>query len=339
MPKFKFQGITEILNNTFHRLISSLTLATQKGISAIKQADISFWKMIFGGLLIILFLYYGIGGISISSIDTSSSYLPKSKDKSLAVVDMSSHLINREVYHKIWTPNLPFMFPSYFLDNMPNFQLGLMSAISKTISVFPRLIITYENDTLSQNLSEAANLLQYPGNVWLFSSDNRLAPSSSTQYKKGRKKLNRFNQEIAQGQIIFQATPDNLLLILTAIKADITKQILRTDSHIREYQKSLIDTKADDIFYYDLGKLYGYSQILKALGRDFKDVLVKEDIYQQWTGLLKNLELASDLNPSIVRNGKLNSSFSPNHLATINYFASRSINILDEIINHLKQTE
>ena len=305
-------------------------------LTILKNADISFWKMVFGVLAILLILYYGIGGLIINNIDTSSSYHPKNKGNSLSVIDMSSHLINREVYHKIWTPNLPFMFPSYFLDNMPNFQLGMMSAISKTISVFPKLIITYDNDASMQNLSEAAELLQYPGNVWLFSSDNRLAPSSGTQYKKGRKKLNQFNQEIAQGQIIFQATPDNLLLILTAIKSDISKQIIKTDTHIREYQKSFIDNKSDDIFYYDLGKLYGYSQILKALGNDFKDILVKEDVYQQWTALLKNLEMASDLNPGIVRNGKLNSSFSPNHLATINYFASRSINILGEIINRLK---
>ncbi len=336
MLKSNPQQITLPLKNFLRQLLAKTVAIIPKAIAAIKQADISFWKMIFGILAILLLLYYGIGGLIINNIDTSSSYQPKNKDNSLSVIDMSSHLINREVYHKIWTPNLPFMFPSYFLDNMPNFQLGLMSAISKTISVFPKLIITYDDDASMQNLSEAAELLQYPGNIWLFSSDNRLAPSSSTQYKKGRKKLNQFNQEIAQGRIIFQATPDNLLLILAAIKSDISKQIIKTDTHIREYQKSLIDNKSDDIFYYDLGKLYGYFQILKALGDDFKDILVKEDVYQQWTALLKNLEMASDLNPSIVRNGKLNSSFAPNHLAAINYFASRSINILGDIINRLK---
>ena len=46
--------------------------------------------------------------------------------------------------------------------------------------------------------------------------------------------------------------------------------------------------------------------ILKALGIDYKNILVYADIYADWTRMLKALENAAQLNPLIVRNGEIN---------------------------------
>lgn len=334
----------EKLNQLFSSFLQKVQPLLQKiHLSAqnIKKPS-SFWKLgIIGGLAIIC-LYYPLGGLMIDDIDTSSTYRPQSQNGKLASADMAAYLINREVHHKIWTPNLPFLFPSYFLDNMPNFQLGLMSAVSKTVSAISHAQMTVVSQTPVDVLKESAELLQYPGNVWLFSPQNNLipAPSSATQYKKGRKKLNSFNEAVAEGRVIFERSPQNLALILKAIRKDIRSLILKTETHVFENNTSFVDFKADDTFYFAQGKLYAYSQILKGLGIDFKTALVKYDIYPQWTTALKLLKDASDLNPTIVRNGKLNSSFAPNHLITINYFASRTLNRLDNMINKLdKNTE
>ena len=334
----------EKLNQLFSSFLQKVQPLLQKiHLSApnIKKPS-SFWKLgIIGGLAIIC-LYYPLGGLMIDDIDTSSTYRPQSQNGKLASADMAAYLINREVHHKIWTPNLPFLFPSYFLDNMPNFQLGLMSAVSKTVSAISHAQMTAVSQTPVDVIKESADLLQYPGNVWLFSPQNNLipAPSSATQYKKGRKKLNSFNDAVAEGKVIFERSPQNLALILKAIRKDIRSLILKTETHVFENNTSLVDFKADDTFYFAQGKLYAYSQILKGLGIDFKTALVKYDIYPQWTTALKLLKDASDLNPTIVRNGKLNSSFAPNHLITINYFASRTLNRLDNMINKLdKNTE
>lgn len=312
---------------------------SQHILNKAKTEPASWWQIALGIILSLIFLYYPIGGMIVHDIDTSSTYQPKTENNKLASVDMMSHLINREVHYKIWTPNLPFLFPSYFLDNMPNFQLGLMSAVSKTTSAFSQLPLTATTEQSRTALNEAAEFLKYPGNVWLFSPQNKLlpVPSANTQYKKGRKKLNNFNNDIATNKILFSPTPQNLSVLLGYIKKDLSKMTVKTENHIRENHDSFIDSKADDVFYFDLGKLYAYSQILKALGYDFKDVLIKYDIYQQWTAALRLLQEATDLNPTIVRNGRLNSSFAPNHLATINYFAARTINKLNTIINKLNQ--
>ena len=309
----------------------------RKVIEQVRKKINSWWKIGALFVFVVVFLYYPVGGWMINNIDTSSEYRPQTENGNLAAIDMISYLVNREVYYKIWTPNLPFLFPSYFLDNMPNFQLGLMSAVGQSVTIFDRMPINVASNDIRKDLSEAAELLQYPGNIWLFSPQNKLlpAPSSNTQYKKGRKKLNNFNNEMATGKVILERSAENLEVFLKSVRKDILRQVAKTENYVRENQKNWFDTKADDVFYFEQGKLYAYAQILRAWGMDFKNVLVKYDVYQQWTAMLKSLEEASDLNPSVIRNAKVNSSLAPNHLITLNYFASRAVNRIDSIIGKI----
>ena len=78
---------------------------------------------------------------------------------------MMAFIINREVSGKMWTPNLPFFFPSYFLDNMPNFQLGMISSVSCLAQAMSQRLTRSIDDKREMHLAEAAKLLQYPGNV------------------------------------------------------------------------------------------------------------------------------------------------------------------------------
>lgn len=339
MTKQTFANLYAAVQALFRKAHKAVVENNQKLMDISANRNTPWWQIALGVVITLFCLYYPLGGLIVHNIDTSSSYQPRSGNNKLSSVDMMCHLINREVHYKIWTPNLPFMFPSYFLDNMPNFQLGVMSAIGKTTDAFNKLSFTTSSATATNNLSEAAHLLQYPGNIWLFSPQNKLlpAPSANTQYKKGRKKLNNFNNEIAVGKIMLPRNAQNLSLILQYIKKDISRLIVKTENHIRENHDSFIDFKADDTFYFALGKLYAYSQIIKSLGYDFKDVLISRDVYQQWTAALRFLQEASDLKPAVVRNGNLSSSFAPNHLVTINYLASRTVNRLNTIINKLNQ--
>lgn len=335
----KWQKFYITLEHFWQHCTQKLGLTVSRCVTAVRGKIASWWQIVLIFVFAVVFLYYPIGGWLVHSIDTSNNYHPQSENGSLATIDMMSHLINREVHHKMWTPNLPFIFPSYFLDNMPNFQLGLMSAVSRTAAALERLPITSTLPNAETERHEAVELLQYPGNIWLFSPQNKLmpVPSSNTQYKKGRKKLNNFNDQIAAGRIVLSRDEASLSTFLRFARRDISRQLAQTDAHIRETHDSFVDLKADDIFYFTLGKLYGYAQIFKALSQDYKDVLIRRDIYPQWTRMQNFLECASDLNPAIIRNGKLNSSLAPNHLITINYFGARAVNLLNNIIYRLNQ--
>ena len=220
---------------------------------------------------------------------------------------------------------------------MPAFQLGIMSSVSQMARAFDSLTYEKASDTSRKALSQGTKLLQYPGNIWLFSPQNKLLPvtSSNTQYKKGRKNYNIFNQEIAAKNTILNRSAENLELILLIIKKDIEKYINKTEDHIREKSSSWIDLNADKIFYHEKGKLYAYSLILRDLSHDFKDAMIRYDIYQQWTSVLNYLTKASLLDPFIIRNAEPQSSVAPNHLITLNYLASRSLNDINNIITKL----
>ncbi len=336
MKKFaqKYKLLKKIANN----YLSTAQKIVKKIIIAVRSRITSWWHIALITAFAIVFLYYPIGGWLINDT-TTPSFQPKNSDHNLSGINSLIYLVNQETRHKIWTPNLPILFPSYILDNMPNFQLGVMSAVSNTASAFTHLNITTANATAAETLSEASEFLQYPGTIWLVAPQNHLspAPSSGTQYKKGARALKVFNKSISDGKTIVPCDSTNFLILIKSIRRDLNKLINRTADHIREYQSALFDFQSDDVYYYAFGKIYAYAQITKGLGYDFKESLVKYDIYPTWTSLLKTLDETSMLEPSVVRNAPLQSSFAPNHLAIINYQTSLAVNYLNMIINKVLQ--
>ncbi len=303
---------------------------------------INTWPKLIGSLaLAFVLLYYPLGALISENIDTDTDYELIKRGNASATVDTMSFLIRRELYAKSWTPALPFFFPAAILDNMPAFQLGLMEPISRTAGLLSAKMDKSTAEPNKSPLHQAAELLQYPGTIWMFSADNKLvpAPSSNSQYRRARKQLDKYNTMLANGQALFDASPQNLAYILSGIKKDMAKSDRRLAAQIRENSTSFYDGKADDVFYYQQGQMYSYFLLLKALSRDFKAAIIENGIYQTWTSLLKSLEDASHLSPLIVRNAELDASFSPNHLAVLGYHNRKAMLAIQNMLNTLKDNK
>ena len=61
--------------------------------------------------------------------------------------------------------------------------------------------------------------------------------SSNTQYKKGRKKYNIFNQEIASGNAVIDRSAENLALIMLVLKKDFETYIKTAEQILIEENK------------------------------------------------------------------------------------------------------
>lgn len=298
----------------------------------------TWWHSLIAILAAVIFLYYPIGGLLVSNIDRSTNYeISDNHPEQSGAVEMMAFIINREVNEKIWTPNLPFFFPSYFLDNMPNFQLGMFDALSKFASSFNKRLdkkITAEEES---DLSKAAELLRYPGTVWMFSAENKLlpAPSANSQYRRARKRLIDFNQKLNSGTEIFYKSPTDLAYILGKTRINLRRSVFALETHIREESHDWFDTRADDVFYYQQGKIYAYYLLLKALGHDYQDIIVSAGQYQNWTKLLNALEEAAAIAPAIVRNGELNSLTAPNHLSYLELYTVKAQVLMKKIADGL----
>ncbi len=275
------------------------------------------WKSIAIILPLILFAYYSIGGYVTNSINKDTSVQINLPSEGLAVIKAGADLIKNEVDDNMWTPNLPFIFPGYVLDNMPAYQTGVLEAVKYSVKAF--------NDTYdSTELSNAYELLKYPPNVWILSKekDLSLAPSSGAQYRKARKELLKFNESYefaAADDIKLQTT------LLKTIEKHLKKVSKNLANQVLEFSSDWVDFNADSTFYNAQGGIYGDYILLKSMMADFKSNIVNEKQYDKYTSVLKTLEDALALNPLIIRNGEEESVMSANHLITLNYYVTKSL--------------
>src|SRR4030095_6651553 len=97
--------------------------------------------------------------------------------------------------------------------------------------------------------------------------------TSSQQYRAGRDSLIAYNKRLAAGQAVFERRADNLQALVDRISNDEGSASRVINQHIIEKAGDLFDARADDIFYFNKGRLYANYLILRELGIDFENVI------------------------------------------------------------------
>ncbi len=293
-------------------------------------------------LVLIILLYYPIGMLIVNTVDDDPAFAPTGENAakpggSQAVAVMTA-LIDREVNENSWTANDPFFQPGSMLDNMPNFQTGIMSALARfSFEMTDQVGRTRGSSEADADLQKAAGLLQYPGNVWLWNPTVSLAPraSSESQYREARKALLRYNARLAAGNATYERRSDNLMATIERIASDLGSQSAILDDEVRDHSSDWFDTNADDVFYNTKGKLYGYYLILKALGEDFAPIIKEKGLTKSWAQMLDTFREGAELSPLIVINGRPDALFQPSHLAAQGFYLLRARTQAREVANVL----
>lgn len=290
------------------------------GVKKISKKISSSRKVFLRSVCGFLLVYYGLGSLFVENMNVTHTYpLPKVSRQKSETIGTLAFLINREIDKKMWTPNLPAAFPAYVLDNMPNFQIGIMTAVRDGAGTMRNFV----NKTPEQqkHIKKAEELLRYSPYIWLTAKKGKvgLAPSANAQYRKARIELLKYNDE---DFILYQADFETYL---TRLSGALRRLIQKNDSRIIEHSSSLLDTKADDVFYMTRGYAFASWQIALAMGFDFKKLIVQYDVYNEWTYLLSSLQKAAEFKPLYVRNGKLGGIFGANHLLVQNYYLERAL--------------
>ena len=298
------------------------------------------WPKLLGGLALVLALYYPIGMIWVHRIDADPDFAASAGDvapgKSRAVA-IAAALIDREVNINRWTANDPFFLPAAALDNMPNFQQGVVAAVARfTLELTDQIARTRGSSEADKDLDKALGLLKYPGTVWIFDFSTSWAPTatSEAQYRAGLKSLLRYNERLAEGNAMFERRSDNLIVVLDRIAADIGSSSAALDRQIRE-NSGLFDLHADDLFYAVKGRLYAYYLILRELAIDFEKVLDDRDLALAWARMVESFRAAAGIEPWVIVNGPPDSALLPSHLAAQGFYLLRARTQLREISNIL----
>lgn len=292
-------------------------------------------------LLAIVLLYYPVGMFLAHAINDDVQYtVPADRQfpSGSRAVSMATALIGREVEETTWVANNPWIFPSSALDNMPNFQIGLMYALSRfAIEMTDALGRTRGSSQVDPDLDKASGLLKYDGRIWVWEPSTSLMPTASAekQYLSAKKSLESYNVRLNDGNAVFDRRSDNLIAFLDRVGADLGSASAAIDTQANASDAGWFDTRADDVFYATKGRLYGYYLLLRELGVDFNEVIAEKKAENVWQQMLDSLRIAAGMDPLIVSNGASDGLFVPSHLEVQGFYLLRARTQLKEVSNIL----
>jgi len=289
-------------------------------------------------ILVISIFYYPIGMMLVHNVDDDITFkieVAKGESRSVA---MAAALIEREIDLHAWVANDPWFLPGAALDNMPNFQQGIVYALSRfAIEMSDQIGRTRGSSGVDADLDKAAGLLKYAGDVWVFDFSVSLAPTapSDSQYRAARKKLLSYNERLVKGEAVFDVRADSLETTLERIASDLGSGSSVIDTYIRENSGSILDFHADDIYYRNKGRLYAYYLLLRELREDFKTVIEGRDVMKAWDQMLMSLATAAKAQPLVVINADPDSFLRPSHLSAQGFYLLRARTQMKEVANIL----
>jgi hypothetical protein len=288
--------------------------------------------------LAIFLLYYPVGMALFYTVDDDVTMMPgppvyvSGNSKAIAT---AITLIEREANR--WAPNLPFWHPGSVLTYMPNYQTGMMYAISRfAVEAGDQLGRTRGSSAIDPDLDKAAGLLKTEGTRWYLSGGSILLQKPSHHlYLDGAQALRRYNERLAMGNAVYDKRADNLIALLQRISADLGAASAALDKRTMESNAGYFDSQADDLFMNVKGRVYAYYMLLRDVGVDFNAVIADKETTEIWSQMLASLKVAAKMYPYIVANGAQDGLFVPSHLSAQGFYLLRARTQLKEAADAL----
>lgn len=315
--------------------------ASEMAADASAQADAStarfgFLKWVGLALLLAVPAWYLIGGLIYQRIDDDVNFRA---DAALAqpgesrAVATAAALIDREIDR--WSPNEQFWSPAMTIDNMPNYQLGVVEAVSRfAIEMVDQLGRQRGSSASDADLEKAAGFLRYDGRTWVMDGW-RVTASAEAQYQRAIDSFERYNKRLGAGEAVYDKRADNLIALLNRIAADMGSSSAALDTRTLESNAGYFDFGADETFYNIKGKLYAYYLILRDIGVDFEGVIANKQLSGIYERMLGNLRRAAQMHPLIISNGAQDGFFMPSHLSALGFYLLRARVQLREVTDTL----
>jgi hypothetical protein len=266
--------------------------------------------------------------------------------KGAVFIKVNEQLI--EKLHDNWLPN-DYFWPTIFLDNMPNFQIGELEVIRYNIRVLrDNLSRMRTTDKLDPSVEAAFTALSNDPYKWWF-------PSAESKWKLARRSLGKFYDDLHSGNSHFYPRADNLVELLNQYASLMggintrlinaprdVKEVLAFDDDKEEKGGSLkmveVDIpwyKIDDNFYYAQGAAFALYESFRAIRIDFIDVLEDKNSVKLVDKILEDLERCY-FEPLVVFNGDPDSIFA-NHSLNLSGMFNDARQKINSLIVALRQ--
>ncbi|WP_262692359.1 DUF2333 family protein [Kordiimonas aestuarii] len=298
----------------------------------------STWRKVAVALPLVFVLYILIGMPIVHRVDDTLNLPTTTPAGGSRVVADIGYLVKRETVDHGWTANDPFFQPGWWLDNTPNYQKGMMGALSRfTFELRDQIGRTRGSSAVDKDLEQAAGNLAKEPDRWVIDFSNSILPTtpSDSYFRQAVKQLEAYNARLAAGNAVFERRSDNLQATLDRIALDLGASSAALETYIGENAGGVLpDFGADDLFYQVKGQVYAYTVILEALRADFTKVVEDRELTPLYNELLKSLRAAATLDPVVVTNGAIDGVFA-NHLSMQGFYLLRARTQLREVSNIL----
>jgi len=301
------------------------------------------------GLLILILVIFCIVVMSINSRKPEPLATIKydAKVKGAAFVRTNQMLIQQMVGN--WLPN-DMYWPTVFLDNMPNFQIGELEVVRYNIHVLrDNLSRMRTTDKIDRKVEDAFTALSNDPYKWWF-------PSAESKWQDAYNDLEVYYQNLVTGVSHFYPRGDNLIELVddyASLMGGVNTRLINApqrsgtvlpvdagDKENRGKDSQLVSIniswrQIDDNFYYAQGVAYGLYESFKAIKIDFKRVLEEKSAMVLVNKILENLERCY-FEPWIVFNGSAQSVFA-NHSLNLSSVLNDARQKIDSLATSLRQ--
>ena len=290
---------------------------------------------------LVLIVFYPLGAWYYSTIDDNPDFGPHSDASApheSQTVAAAIALIDREVNRHGWAASAPFYEPPALLDNMPNYQEGIVGALSVVaVALRDRMGHTADAPDGDSDLASAAELLQYPPDIWFWNPRQSLWPKapSDDQYLRALAALASYNDRLSGGDAQFDASAENLQAILTRMSDDLGVASANIEYHVD--RTSPVEERTGEIFYKTKGRMYGYYIALKGMQIDFAPVIRERHLEATWSSMMTSLRAVIRMRPAMILDGAPDSDFVPCTLCGEGFYVLRVRSELQTIENALQK--
>ena len=180
----------------------------------------STWRKVALIIPVLFFLYVIIGMVIVNRIDDSRDLSQADGRGGSMTVTAVINLINREVRDNPWTPNDPVFQPGWWLDNTPNYQRGIIGALSRfSLELRDQVGRTRGSSAEDSDLQEAAGNLSKETDQWVMNFSTSLLPTTPADryYLVAARHLESYNDRLAAGTAVFERRADNLYATIDRI--------------------------------------------------------------------------------------------------------------------------
>ena len=222
--------------------------------------------------------------------------------------------------------------PGIWLDNMPSWEFGVLVQVRDMTRAMRRdMARSQSQSTEDPDLAKAEPLFHFDHNSWAL-------PASEREYRTGLRHLGSYITRLESGNASFYARADNLAgwigdastrmgSLSQRLSASVARVPLTDGGRERKRTPWM---EIDNVFYEARGSAWAMVHLLRAVERDYADVLANKNALVSLRQIIRELEATqAPMWSPVILNGGGFGIFANHSLVMANYLSRANAGLID----------